>query len=361
MAVNTDEIAATYSALLASTTASVGGMWDRNEIDAETYANIISKASVDLISMSADLVQKQEQLDKDLDIKERQMLEAEATGSKQRIAIDKDNLLKDDELLINEKKKAQIEADTTERLDSTTRANSQLADQLLTSAKQRILLDEEKETADAQQVLLAKDIEVKDADISYKGKQEDLVDSQIVGSGYDNEVKAEQVLMSEYEREFMQPKQLEKLDTDINIAERNMLDKEATSEKQRILLNTEEDTKQFELNNLLPKQEVKLDEEIDLLQTQDDEMKKNGSTDRDAKERQIIEAEIANEHKRTVLDVQDIKESQSRIDAGILDVQLRTWSSAFNGGKLDNIPNMLTNSEIRNTYEHVSADIPTAP
>lgn len=189
MAVNTAEIASTYETLLSSITTSVGGMWTRNEIDAETYAGIISKASVDLINVSADLVQKQEQIDKDLDIKERQMLETEATGTKQR---------------------------------------------------------------------------------------------------------------------------------------------------------------------------SKLDEEIDLLQSQDTELIANGLVERDTKARQILEAEAVGAHKRSVLDVQDLKESQSRIDTGILNTQLQGWSGAFNGGKVDNVPKLVTNAEIADTYAHVSSHIPIA-
>jgi len=142
------------------------------------------------------------------DVKVRQIVETEATGTKQRLAIDKDNLLKDDELIINSKKKAQLDADTAERLDSTTRANTKLDDELL------------------------------------------------------------------------------------------------TAEKQRTLLDTEEEAKQFEVDNMLPKQETKLDEEIDLLQTQDSELLANGLTERDVKERQILEAEITGSKQRDNLDAE---------------------------------------------------------
>lgn len=109
MAVNTIEISATYNTLFTAVETVYNSLWDNNKIDAETYAQLVGQASAQLLSLSAELVQKQEQITKDLDIKERQMLLAEAE-----------------------------------------------------SAKKLILMDEEKETADAQQLILAKDLLIKD-------------------------------------------------------------------------------------------------------------------------------------------------------------------------------------------------------
>ena len=102
------------------------------ELDIKTYDN----ATLQVDNHNTNLKQI-DSITKDIDVKERQMVEAEATGSKQRLSIDKDNLLKDDELLINIKKKAQLDADIAEILDSTTRADTQLTDQLLSTAKDR--------------------------------------------------------------------------------------------------------------------------------------------------------------------------------------------------------------------------------
>ena len=235
MAVNITEIGNVYTSLLTKMLTKYDDMWSNNEIDAETYAKLVAQASTQLVQLSADLVQKQEQLDKDIDIKERNMVLQESeladklltaakqrvlldeeketadknqalldvqkdietykkdtllldehsinikkvdsivkdidvkerstvvqetelsdkllTTTKQRLSIDKDNLLKDDELDINIKKKAQLDADTAERLDSTTRANTQLTDQLLSTAKDRDVKEreavvQEKELAD---------------------------------------------------------------------------------------------------------------------------------------------------------------------------------------------------------------------
>ena len=101
-----------------------------------------------------------------------------------------------DELATSAKQREQIVAQTNEIVDSTIRANTQLDDQLVTSEKQRL-----------------------------------QVDAQITGINKDNEVKTEQVLMSVFEREFIQPKNLEKLETDIDVATRQIIVTEAQSSK----------------------------------------------------------------------------------------------------------------------------------
>lgn len=60
-----------------------------------------------------------------------------------------------------------------------------------------------------------------------------------------------------------------KIDKDIDVAERGMVEQELTGTAQRTILATEEQAKQYEVDNLLPEQLLKIQEEIDLLQTQD--------------------------------------------------------------------------------------------
>lgn len=91
MAVNTTEITTVYTALLDSTLSKYAAMWSANEIDAETYAKLVGQSSGTLIEMASSLVQKQEQIDKDLDIKEREMLIKEAESTKQLALIDSQN------------------------------------------------------------------------------------------------------------------------------------------------------------------------------------------------------------------------------------------------------------------------------
>lgn len=133
--------------------------------------------------------------------------------SERKLEVDIDNAVTQGNLL---------EAQLAEVMAATARAETQLADSLLTSAKQRILLDEEKDTADLNQIILAKEASVKEL-------------------------------------------QSDKLIKDIEIAERDMSEKELTGIKQRTLL----------------------DEEKDLLQTQDSEMISNGLKDRELKSAQL--------------------------------------------------------------------------
>jgi len=45
----------------------------------------------------------------------------------------------------------------------------------------------------------------------------------------------------------------------------------------------------------------------------------------------------------------------------ILKTQLSGWSASFNGGKIDNIPSLVGNTDIKDTFEYLTTDIPTAP
>jgi hypothetical protein len=73
MAVNTTEISSVYDTLLAAMVAKYDAMWAANEIDAEAYAQLVGQASSQLVQLSADLVQKQEALDKDTALKQAQI------------------------------------------------------------------------------------------------------------------------------------------------------------------------------------------------------------------------------------------------------------------------------------------------
>lgn len=77
MAVNTTEIGTVYSSLMAAMLVKYDDMWASNEIDAETYAKLVGEASSQIMQLAADLVQKQESLDKDSLIKDKQLEIAE--------------------------------------------------------------------------------------------------------------------------------------------------------------------------------------------------------------------------------------------------------------------------------------------
>lgn len=107
--VNTGQINSVYNALIQTMTAKYALMWQNNEIDAETYAQLVGQASSQLISLASELVQKQEQLDQDLDIKERSMVDQEATSALQRSILmeqieseNKQQLILDQDLILKQ-------------------------------------------------------------------------------------------------------------------------------------------------------------------------------------------------------------------------------------------------------------------
>jgi len=60
-----------------------------------------------------------------------------------------------------------------------------------------------------------------------------------------------------------------------DVRERQMIETEATGDKQRTLLTTEEETKRYEVDNILPEKLIQLQEQTDLIQSQDLEVIKS--------------------------------------------------------------------------------------
>lgn len=98
-----------------------------------------------------------------------------------------------------------------------------------------------------------------------------IVNQQELGLVKENLLKDDQLLTT--------AKQRLSIDKDIDVKERSMLEQEATGAKQRMLLDTEEEAKQYEVDFILPQQKTKLEEEIDLLQTQDANLLKDTAID----------------------------------------------------------------------------------
>jgi hypothetical protein len=95
--VNTTEIISVYNSLYAAVLAKYMELWQNNQIDAETYASMAAQASSQLVQISAELVQKQEQLDKDTAIKEEQVKIAyvdRVIKDKQAALLGLDNVMK---------------------------------------------------------------------------------------------------------------------------------------------------------------------------------------------------------------------------------------------------------------------------
>ena len=170
--------------------------------------------------------------------------------------------------------------------------------------------------------------------------QEQLTEAQVEGVLADNVLKAKQLELATkdleiktYELATMMPAQLAKLQKDTDVTERQMTETEATgvkqrlsidkdidvkerqtvvseskladeiltSTKQRTLLDTEEEAKQYEVDNILPVQLEKLQEEVDLLQTQESEMLLDGT-----KKRLIMDEQIETENlQQIILDTEE--------------------------------------------------------
>jgi len=72
MAVNIEEINSVYDSLYNNVLGKYDAMYSADKIDAETYAQLVGQLSSSLVQLSGDLVQKQEQLDKEVAIKDEQ-------------------------------------------------------------------------------------------------------------------------------------------------------------------------------------------------------------------------------------------------------------------------------------------------
>jgi hypothetical protein len=140
-------------------------------------------------------------------------------------------MLKDNEL-----KSKQLELADIEKSIKQFELDSMLPEQLIKTQEEIDIL----QTQDSEAILNGvKDRLLKDADISMKAKQEDLIDSQITGSAFDNSLKEEQALMSVYERTTVQPKQLEKLEEEIDILQTQDSEMLLDGSKKRLIMDEE--------------------------------------------------------------------------------------------------------------------------
>jgi hypothetical protein len=307
MTVKTNDITTLYGDLVTSVTSTLDGLYAADKIDGQTYAALLSGAVEKLMLTAIDTVQKQDQIDIDAAVKEQQILNMQddlVTASKQRELTEQqiadvlkgleiknqqlasmilDDEIKEgtyvDQLLTTSLQRNQITTQTAEIADSTIRANTQLTDALLTSGEQRIGMQKDNEVK-TEQVLMSvferefiqpKNLEKINSDIV-------LTSAQITGIQKDNEVKSEQVLMSAFEREFIQPKNLASIEKDIDVKERSTVIQEQqntlqlalmneeieTANKQQVLLDTEEAAKQYEVDNILPANLASINKDVEV-------------------------------------------------------------------------------------------------
>jgi hypothetical protein len=170
---------------------------------------------------------------------------------------------------------------------------------LLLKDKELLLRDKELLIQEQELLLKAEQLVVMRAELAIK---EELTGAQITGINKDNEVKTEQVTMSIFERQFIQPKNLEKLEEEIahSVAQTEELvdstirantqldDQLLTSAKQRVVADKEIELKAEQV--LISKEEVLVKKENVLIAKEEVLIKKDSLLTA-AKQRLQIEAQ----------------------------------------------------------------------
>lgn len=72
MALDVEEISIIYNALIGVVETKYTSMWNDNQISAETYAQLMSETAAKMATVAADTFLKNKQLDKELELKERE-------------------------------------------------------------------------------------------------------------------------------------------------------------------------------------------------------------------------------------------------------------------------------------------------
>jgi hypothetical protein len=219
-----------FDKLIEAVNKNIEGQYNKGRISGSDYANVY------LGSMQSVLAQSMEFL-----LREK-LVEAQIQDTEASVAL-KENQLEVDKSL------AEAQLEQQWGYEVTRDGDNNLVLGATTGAgkidKEKIVLDEQKETSDIEQALL------------------------------------------DYELASTKPAQLADILKTTDVKERQMVEAELTGAKQRTLLDTEEQAKQYEVDNILPEQLTKIQEEIDLLQTQDSETQLNG-----VKQREKLDEEI---------------------------------------------------------------------
>ena len=140
--------------------------------------------------------------------------------------------------------------------------------------------------------------------------QEELVEAQIEGIAAENLIKAKQL--------------------DIAVQELAIKQKEA-------------DIKAYELTNILPATVEKLQEEVDLLQTQDLELSQNGAKDRAMKDAQ------------TALYVRQTAGFDDNKNQKLFEAQLNSWGLMYSSGTLTDVPGIISNDAVSTLYTNLTS------
>lgn len=308
MAVNTTEISSVYNSLITTSLSRFDAMWDNNEIDAETYAKVVSETSSKLLELSSDLVLKQLSLDKDIEIKERQMVESELTGSKQRLVLDeeietanKQQILLDTQEEVEQFKVDSLQPKELESLikdidvkERTTQIQeTELLDKVSTSEKQRVMID-------AQIVKLEADVLITQEEVLLKKAQADRAYAEMLAS-INKEYGMSYTLDAEgnIERNSIVDDGGGKLDAEVLAMQKEaeLVTAKVETEKENTILVTERhesEAKQNEVDGLIDKKKLSIEQDIDSkkrsAQVQETELLDRMATSK--KQRLLLDKEI---------------------------------------------------------------------
>lgn len=304
MALDTTAMTDLYVTLYTTTASRYDMMWSENQIDAETYAKLLSELSASLIQAVPGIVQNQQQIDSQIAIAEAQSAQDLINKQKQVEAIEIENVVKE----------------------------GQYQDSLLTSAKQRASIDKEIEAKAKQiesmqiedaikSVQSEKDLEVKTQQIASMLKEDDvkvaqkaMIDQQKL-TEIQNTAKVTndiQYVIKQIEavdvdmqvKEVQSSKDLEVKDNDINVKTRQIVVTETQSEQD--LINKQKQVESLEIENMI----------------------KTAQSDKDieVKTKQVLD--IANQIGiRSEQSVADLQVKQAQVDSTVSDMGIKKEQS----------------------------------
>jgi hypothetical protein len=181
MAVNTTQILDVYTVLFNDITTKLDTLYTDKKIDATTYSSLMSSVIGQLVPQVGDIVQKQETIDNDLAIRTAQLDDSILTSVEQRKGMVQDNLVKVQQVAESLYRVTNVLPAELKELEKRTEvAERGMIEQELTGIKQRLILDEEKETSDLNQILLATEETIKEAQLLDVIKGTDIKERQVV-------------------------------------------------------------------------------------------------------------------------------------------------------------------------------------
>lgn len=151
--------------------AQVAGVLADNALKADQLLTSAVERDIKSFELNSLLPEQLIKLQEEIDLLQTQDSEALLNGAKQRLIMDEEIETANLQQVILATEEELKTAQKDEVLDSTARANTQLADSLLTATKQRLAIDEEIESANKQQLLADEQIKTSYTDRVLKDKQ----------------------------------------------------------------------------------------------------------------------------------------------------------------------------------------------